>query len=280
MLLSDCVLSEDVLAPVPARWAPALSLLLATTAPHLPSSGLGSGGTECKRNSRRSRRGTELQYQFGSSAFLFFLPQRGGAWFWELRRAETPPALCSLRKTSALRPPPLPPPPLTHAAHSTHYRLCAASAPGGFVMPSSSFWATYLCYLSDGRRHFFLTNFQHTLWMYGRLVRVCRAVLESCTGRSLQLVRRDQWIKEAASESRSEFCTSSALQQMFLSEGCELWNDFTSQPGDAPVWCLNLPPTHHPHGLAPPWKHGGWDVLYFFEGGDLYDKAQFRGLIS
>lgn len=42
-----------------------------------------------------------------------FSPQRGQLWFWDPRRAETPPALCSLRMTSALQPPHPP----THAAH-------------------------------------------------------------------------------------------------------------------------------------------------------------------
>lgn len=106
MLLSNCVLLDNVFTRLPARWAPGLVCF----SPPRPPSGLRFGGTECKRRCRRSRRGpawpagTEPQSQFGSCTFSF-LPQRGQPWFWDLRRAETPPALCSMRKTSALQRP-------------------------------------------------------------------------------------------------------------------------------------------------------------------------------
>lgn len=116
----------------------------------------------------------------------------------------------------------------------------------------------------------FLTNFQNTLWMYGHDVRVCRAFINSSTGRKLQLVRWDQWINKATNETKSNLFYNvviSALQQMF-----PLWGNFrmTSHPSLATLLSNALtcpPPAIHTSCLhhLEAWRlgfliWGGWPV--------------------
>lgn len=107
MLSSNCVSLDRVFTRVPARLA-GFRLRLATTPLPLAFALVGlnvtvkAGGVGVEL--------PDLQTQSFSPSWapvlFIFSPQRGQLWSWDPRRAETPPALCSLRMTSALHPPP------------------------------------------------------------------------------------------------------------------------------------------------------------------------------
>lgn len=103
-------------------------------------------------------------------------------------------------------------------------------------------------------------------------------------GRELQLVRWDQWIKEATNETKTKLFImwwSWLCSKLFSLRDVNF--GMTSDPSLATLLsnALTCPrPTIHT-SVTTTWKRGGCDVFYFFGGGSvLYDKAQSSGLIK